>query len=88
MNNILNQLENLNEQQLIELNKSVIGKLRRVRAAKSKAVKMSLNEGDTVKWVGKKGPQTGTVASIKRKFAHVETTTGRWRVPMSMLIKA
>ena len=85
MNSILTQLENLNEQQLIALNKAVIGKLRRVRAAQSKAVKMSLNEGDTVKWNGKKGPQRGTVVSIKRKFAHVDTGPGIWRVPMNML---
>ena len=87
MQNILDQLENLNEQQLIDLNRAVIGKLRRARAAKGRAVKMSLNEGDTVKWDGKNGRQTGTVKAIKRKFAHIDTAAGCWRVPMSMLHK-
>jgi len=85
VNSVINQLENLNEQQLIDLNKAVIRKLRRVRSAQTRAMKMSLNEGDTVKWNGKKGPQRGTVVSIKRKFAHVDTGPGIWRVPMNML---
>ena len=88
MQNILDQLENLNEQQLIDLNRAVIGKLRGARAAKTKAVKMSLNEGDTVKWDGKNGPQMGTVTAIKRKFAHVDTGRTTWRVPMNMLHKS
>ena len=85
MKNILEQLAHLDETELLELNSQVIFHLRRARAAKSKAMKMSLNEGDRVRWIGRKGLQTGTVASIKRKFAHIETSTGRWRVPMSML---
>ena len=88
MNNILDQLETLNEQQLMQLNRSVISRLKRVRAAQTRAMKMSLNEGDTVTWTGRKGPQRGTVVSIKRKFAHVDTPAGKcWRVPMNMLHK-
>jgi hypothetical protein len=82
----LGGLASLSEGQLISLNKSVIGQLRRVRACKTKAVKMALCEGDLVKWNGKRGPQSGTVTSIKRKFAHVVTGTGQcWRIPMNML---
>jgi len=85
MKNILEQLAHLDESELLELNTQVIFHLRRSRSAKSKAMKMSLNEGDKVRWSGKRGLQMGTVVSIKRKFAHIETVTGRWRVPMSML---
>jgi preprotein translocase subunit YajC len=85
MKNILEQLAHLDETELQKLNKEVIFHLRRTRAAKSKAMKMSLNEGDKVRWSGKRGLQTGTVVSIKRKFAHIETGLGRWRVPMNML---
>ena len=85
MKNILEQLAHFDETELLELNSQVIFHLRRTRAAKSKAIKMSLNEGDKVRWSGKRGLQMGTVVSIKRKFAHIETPTGRWRVPMNML---
>lgn len=87
MENLLKEISNLNEQDLILLNKEIIYQLKRVRAAKSRAMKMSLNEGDTVKWTGRQGNQHGTVVSIKRKYAHVDVGTGTWRVPMNMLHK-
>ncbi len=88
MENILSELKTLSEKDLIDLNRAVIAQLKRSRAAKSKAVKMTLNEGDTVRWTGRKGPQRGTVVSIKRKYAHVDVGNGTWRVPMNMLKKA
>ncbi len=88
MENILSELKTLSEKDLIDLNRAVIAQLKRSRAAKSKAVKMTLNEGDTVRWSGRKGPQRGTVVSIKRKYAHVDVGNGTWRVPMNMLKKA
>ncbi len=87
MENILSELKTLSENDLIDLNRAVIAQLKRSRAAKSKSVKMTLNEGDTVRWSGRKGPQRGTVVSIKRKFAHVDVGNGTWRVPMNMLKK-
>ncbi len=87
MKNILSELKNLSEKELIELNRAVLTQLKRERAAKTKAMKMSLNEGDTVRWTGRKGIQRGTVVSIKRKYAHVDVGTGTWRVPMGMLKK-
>jgi hypothetical protein len=82
---ILNDLRDLDEAGLREVNKAAIRQLKLIRAAQSKAVKMSLCEGDTVKWNGRKGRQTGTVTSIKRKYAHVNTAMGSWRIPMNML---
>jgi hypothetical protein len=83
---ILNDVRDLDEAGLREVNRAVIRQLKLIRAAQSKAVKMTLCEGDTVMFDGKRGGrQTGTVASIKRKFAHVETSRGCWRVPMNML---
>ncbi len=87
MENILSELKSLSEKELTTLNAHVIKQLKRVRAAKVKAMKMTLNEGDTVRWTGRKGNQHGTVVSIKRKYAHVDVGTGTWRVPMSMLKK-
>ena len=87
MENILSELKNLSEKDLITLNRAVLAQLKRERAAKTRAMKMSLNEGDTVRWSGRKGNQRGTVVSIKRKYAHVDVGTGTWRVPMNMLHK-
>ena len=84
-NNILSSLSSLDESELIEINRAVISQLKMARAAKSKAMKMSLNEGDTVRWTGRKGLQRGKVVAIKRKYAHVDVGTGTWRVPMNML---
>lgn len=85
MKNILEQLIHLDEAELIALNSEVIKTLRKVRSVKAKAMKMSLSEGDKVRWNGSSGLRMGTVVSVKRKFAHVETSTGRWRVPMNIL---
>ncbi len=88
MQNILSELKNLDENQLISLNRQVIAQLKFLRAAQTRAMKESLSEGDSVTWHGRKGHQRGTVTSIKRKFAHVTTIKGgTWRVPMNMLKK-
>ncbi len=87
MENILSELKTLSEKDLLDLNRAVVSELKRARAAKTKVIKMSLNEGDTVRWSGRKGPQRGTVVSIKRKYAHVDVGAGIWRVPMNMLKK-
>ena len=87
MENILSELKNLSEKDLINLNQAVISQLNRQRAAKAKAMKMSLNEGDRVSWTGRNGHQQGVVVSIKRKFAHIDVGRGTWRVPMSILKK-
>jgi len=84
---MINDLQDMSEADLRELNKAVIAQLKRSQAAKARAVKMSLNEGDTVRWSGRMGPQRGTVVSIKRKYAHVDVGNGTWRVPMNMLKK-
>jgi len=87
MENILSELKNLSEKDLLELNRAVLAQLKRERSAKTRAMKMSLNEGDTVRWTGRKGTQRGTVVAIKRKFAHIDVGNGTWRVPMNMLKK-
>ena len=48
MKNILDQLTNLDENQLIDLNKAVVNHINFLRKAKARAVKASLNEGDNV----------------------------------------
>ena len=73
------------EDELIRLNRYINARIKELLSAKSAAVKMTLNPGDTVQWTGKKGTQHGTVVAIKRKYAHVDVGTGTWRVPLGML---
>jgi hypothetical protein len=57
------------------------------RAQLAKDVKRQLRLGDQVSFNSQKmgGVVTGTVESIKVKFATVNTGRGRWRVPINML---
>ena len=57
------------------------------RAQLAKDVKRQLRLGDQVSFTSQKmgGVVTGTVESIKVKFATVNTARGRWRVPINML---
>jgi hypothetical protein len=57
------------------------------RAQLAKSVKNQLRLGAQVSFNSTKlgGPVTGTVESIKVKFATVNTNRGRWRVPINML---
>ena len=85
----LNAMENLNtEAELLNLNHALVSRLKTIRAREARVVKASLNEGDEVTWVGRKGSQRGHVTKIARKFATVTTIRGgSWRVPMNMLKK-
>lgn len=60
------------------------------RAQLAREVKRSLRAGDAVWFHSQKigGPVTGTVESVKIKFATVNTPRGRWRVPINMLESA
>ena len=84
----LGAMDKLNtEAELLELNSAVIRRLKTLRAREARVVKASLNEGDEVTWVGRKGSQRGHVTKIARKFATVRTAGASWRVPMNMLKK-
>jgi len=43
--------------------------------------------GDRVCWNGKHGANRGTVRKVNRKYVMVDTATGQWRVPATMLTK-
>ena len=90
MEDILSELKSLSEKDLVALNDQVIKQIKRVRSAKAKAMKMSLQEGDNVRWVGKSGSRTGEIVHVWRKYAKVRANDdgcGIWRVPLSMLKK-
>ena len=60
-------------------------KWRRVQLAKT--VKNQLSPGTAVRFNSQKlgGMVSGTLESVKIKFATVNTSRGRWRVPINML---
>ena len=43
--------------------------------------------GDTVSYNGRNGPTKGRVVKINRKYVLVDTASGKWRVPATMLTK-
>lgn len=57
------------------------------RAQLAKTVKFSIKPGTQVRFTSQKmgGVVSGTVESVKIKFATVNTAKGRWRVPINML---
>ena len=47
----------------------------------------ALATGDNVSFNGKNGYTKGTVKKINRKYVLVDTASGSWRVPATMLTK-
>ena len=43
--------------------------------------------GDTVSYEGRNGLTKGRVVKINRKYVLVDTASGKWRVPATMLTK-
>ena len=46
-----------------------------------------LTVGDTVSYEGRNGLTKGRVVKINRKYVLVDTASGKWRVPATMLTK-
>jgi uncharacterized protein YkvS len=46
-----------------------------------------LTVGDTVSYEGRNGMTKGRVVKINRKYVLVDTASGKWRVPATMLTK-
>lgn len=69
-----------------ELN-TIIEAVKFKRTLLAKTVKNSIGPGTQVHFNSQKmgGVVSGTVESVKIKFATVNTARGRWRVPINML---
>jgi len=88
MDNALSAISKISSaDELLNLNRTVCDRLKTIRAREAFVIKSSLNEGDEVAWVGRRGPQNGSVVKVMRKFAKIQTANGIWRVPMNMLKK-
>jgi len=66
---------------------SMIDAVKWRRAQLAKTVKNQLSPGTAVRFNSQKlgGMVSGTLESVKIKFATVNTSKGRWRVPINML---
>ena len=69
---------------------SVISAVKFARAQLAKQAKVSFVRGSKVKFTSSRTGQvvSGEVTDVKRKFIHVRTTQGVWRVPANMLSAA
>ena len=88
LNEICNALGNLNEMELLTVNRHAIGRVKTLRQLDAAAVGASLSIGDLVTWSSRRGTFEGTVEKINRKNAKVKVGVTTWTVPMNMLSAA
>ena len=78
---------------MLELNKYLVGQIKEKRTEKGRAIKSSLGYSDKVSFVNSKtGVRLhGEIVKVMRKYAKVNVPGGQfgqqWRVPLSMLCK-
>jgi hypothetical protein len=88
LNEICNALGNLNEMELLTVNRHAIGRVKTLRRLDAAAVGASLSVGDRVTWSSRRGTFEGLVEKINRKNAKVKVGITTWTVPMNMLTAA
>ena len=71
--------------ELHEVNRYLVQRIKDERTFQAKQVKAQLRVGNTVSFENRGVVIKGTVAAIKRKFAHVNDGLNTWRVPMNVL---
>jgi hypothetical protein len=83
---MLLDLTKLSEDELIELNRHIVERLRFLRSTKSLAQLASFSIGLVVEFDTDDGRTiSGTVARLNQRTATVVTAAGRWRVSPSLL---
>jgi hypothetical protein len=76
----------LNYDEMMELNTFLVSQIKQQRAILSRRARSTLVVGSTVSFTGNSGETvTGTLLKKMRKYAQVDTPSGRWRVPMNCL---
>ena len=83
-----NTISKMNEQELIELNQFVIGRIKHERNNRARAMKRQLFIGSKVSFRDNDGRMAeGKVVKIMRKFAKIDTGDAIWSVPLNLLNK-
>lgn len=80
----------LSEEELIELNRKIVDRLRLIRDAKAHHQMLELQPGDSVFFTSELGQKiTGTIVKLNRKTVSLCTHDGHhWRVSPSLLTRA
>ena len=79
-------INNLTLDELYELNKKVVARIKALRDQESKQIANRLTVGDIVSFVNKRNKRVnGTITKINKKTANVDVDGTSWRVALSLL---
>ena len=89
INQLMEDAKFLNEEELIELNQFIVGRIKHERNRASQQMKRQLFVGSKVSFEDGGKVIHGEVQKVMRKFARirVESRGETWRVPLNLLTK-
>tara|TARA_Y100001963_G_C6532832_1_gene331898 strand:+ start:247 stop:537 length:291 start_codon:yes stop_codon:yes gene_type:complete len=88
INQLMADIKFLNEDELIELNQFIVGRIKHERNEASRQMKRQLFVGSTVSFEDNDGVTVqGKIIKVMRKFAKVDVGPVVWRVPLNRLTK-
>ena len=88
INQIMSDIKFLNEDELIELNQFIVGRIKHERNIQASRMKRQLFVGSKVSFRDNAGRMAeGKITKVMRKFAKVDTGDNTWRVPINLLNK-
>ena len=83
-----NTLNKLDLQEMLELNKYLVGLIKAKRSDEARRMKRQLFAGTKVSFRDNDGRMAeGKVVKVMRKFAKIDTGDAIWRVPLNILNK-
>ena len=81
-------IEQLTYNDMLELNKFLVGRIKAKRAVEAKRMKRQLFAGTRVSFEDNDGQTlTGRIIKVMRKYAQVDVGHCTWRVPLTALTK-
>ena len=88
INQLMEDAKFLNEEELIELNQFIVGRIKHERNQASQRMKRQLFVGTKVSFEDNDGKTVqGRIIKVMRKFARVDVAHCTWRVPLNRLTK-
>ncbi len=88
INQLMTDIKLLNEDELIELNQFIVGRIKHERNQASQRMKRQLFVGTKVSFEDNDGKTVqGRIIKVMRKFARVDVAHCTWRVPLNRLTK-
>jgi len=88
INQLMSDIKFLNEDELIELNQFIVGRIKHERNQAALKMKRQLFVGSKVSFRDNDGRiAEGKIIKVMRKFAQIDTGNEIWRVPLNLLNK-